>query len=134
MKKNEDYQKYVQNVAKKNPLLKSSENGYSAKFGKSLKKFLYVSSLVGIGLFTNSCIAGYVDTEPTYVETVRPERPSNVHVWIDGDWIYSRQTHAYARQQGHWDKPVQGKVYVSGSWQVSSRGRYWTPGHWQRQK
>jgi hypothetical protein len=134
MKKAEELPKYVQNVIKKEPLVRSSEIGFNAKFSKNLKKFLYVSGFIGMGFFFNSCIAGYVDTEPTYVEGIRPAAPSYTSIWIDGDWVYNRQNRVYARQEGHWGRPVQGKVYVAGRWEVSSKGRHWTPGRWQRQK
>ena len=133
MKKSEDSPKYVQIVIKRDPLLKSTENGFNTKVGRNLKRFIYVSSLVGMGLFFNSCIGGYIATEPSYVETVRPERPSNLHVWIDGDWIYNRQTRAYSHNEGSWQQPRPGRVFVSGHWQTTAKGRRWAPGKWRRQ-
>ena len=132
MKKNEDSYKYIQNVIKRAPLLNSAENAFSTKVGKNLKRFIYVSSLLGMGLFFNSCIGGYVETEPAYVEVARPPQPSNLHIWIDGDWVYSRQNHAYTRNAGYWQKPIKGRTYVSGHWQASAKGKYWAAGKWQR--
>jgi hypothetical protein len=134
MKKIEDCPKYVQNIIKRDPLLKSNESGFNTKIGKNLKRFIYISSLAGMGLFFNSCIGGYVTTEPTYVEIARPVRPSNLHIWVDGNWVYSRHTHSYARNEGSWQQPVRGRTYVSGHWQTSAKGHSWTPGYWQRQR
>ncbi len=133
MKKTEDSQKFLQTIIKKEPLVKSAENGFNGKFNRNMKRFIYVSGFALMGICFTGCIAGYVDTEPVYVEGVRPMRPSETHIWIDGDWVYNRQSRSYARHEGHWDRPVQGKVYISGSWQTTPRGRHWNPGRWQRQ-
>ena len=134
MKKTEENQKYVQNLIKKDPLLKSPDSIYNSRYAKNFRKFMYVSSFALVGLCFTGCIAGYVDTEPVYVEGIRPVRPSETHIWIDGDWIFSRQNNVYVRQEGHWDRPVQGKVYISGSWQTTPRGRHWNRGHWERKR
>ena len=100
-----------------------------------MKKFIFLISLAGVLLLLNSCsTTGYVATEPLYVEYTRPAAPSNIHVWVDGDWIYNRQTHVYVRQNGYWQKPSNGRTYVSGHWQVGPRGRSWAPGHWQKRR
>jgi hypothetical protein len=97
-----------------------------------MKKLIYLTSLVGLGFFANSCSLGYVATEPVYVENVRPVRPDNFHIWIDGDWVYNRQSHAYARNTGYWAKPNPNSIYVSGQWQNGTKGKYWQKGHWQK--
>lgn len=84
-----------------------------------------------MGLFLNSCVAGYVATEPSYIENSRPDRPSNLHVWIDGDWVWSNRTKVYVRNNGYWSKPSRGRTYIAGHWQSSPRGSRWVPGHWQ---
>jgi len=101
---------------------------------RNLKKFFYLICLTGTGLFFTGCEMGYVATEPTYTENVRPAQPSNLHVWVDGDWVYSRQTHGYVRNNGYWQQPSQGRSYVSGHWQTTPKGHYWTKGHWQRNR
>ena len=53
------------------------------------KKLVYLTSLAGIGLFLNSCATGYVATEPSYVEYSRPQRPSDLHIWVNGDWAFN---------------------------------------------
>jgi len=102
------------------------------KNNQVFKKILAVASIAGMGIFLNSCSAGYVATQPSYNEYARPERPSNLHVWIDGDWTYSRQTRAYVHQNGYWTKPSPNRVYVSGQWQTTPKGKYWSKGHWQK--
>ena len=97
-----------------------------------LKKLIFISSIAGVGLFFNGCAAGYVATEPSYVEYSRPQRPSDMHIWVDGDWAFNRQTHAYVQRNGYWAAPSQGRVYVSGQWQSTPRGKYWSKGHWQK--
>lgn len=97
-----------------------------------LKKLIFMASLAGIGLFFNSCAAGYVATEPSYVEYSRPQRPSELHIWIDGDWVFNSQTHAYTQRNGYWAAPNERRVYISGQWQTTPRGKYWSKGHWQK--
>ncbi len=99
---------------------------------KSLKKFIYIMGFIGIALLANSCVLGYVATEPVYVESVRPSRPSNLSIWIDGDWVYNRQSHLYSRNAGYWEMPSQNRTYVSGRWQSGPQGKYWERGRWQR--
>ena len=89
---------------------------------KVFKKLVYLTSLAGIVLFLNSCAAGYVATEPTYVEYSRPQRPSDLHVWIDGDWVFNRSTRVYVQKNGYWEQPRQNQTYVSGQWQTTPKG------------
>lgn len=133
MGENEDLQKDVQDAIKLKPLLNAAETGVNTKVGKNLKKFIYLTSLAGIGLFFNGCMAGYVATEPTYVEVSRPARPGNDYIWINNDWVWNRQNHVYVQNNGLWEKPNQRKTYVSGHWQASPRGQHWVSGRWQRQ-
>ena len=99
-----------------------------------MTKFIFLISFVGMLLFLDSCsTTGYVATEPEYVEYARPARPSDLHVWIDGDWVWNRQTSGYVRQNGYWQIPSRGRTYISGSWQTSPQGYRWESGHWERQ-
>jgi len=98
-----------------------------------MKKLIYLVSLAGILLIMSGCTAtGYVSDEPAYIEYSRPERPSNMHVWIDGDWIYNRQNHNYVQGRGSWQVPRQGRTYVRGNWQKTAQGHHWQSGHWQK--
>ena len=97
-----------------------------------MKKVIYFICLAGMGLFLNSCIAGYIATEPGYVEYARPMRPSEQHIWIDGDWGWNNQTHVYVQRAGYWDRPRQGQSFVSGHWQSTPKGKSWSKGHWQK--
>lgn len=104
----------------------------SPKSTGHLRKIFFIASLAGLGLFFNSCVAGYVGTEPSYMVVNRPPQPSNVHVWIDGGWGWNGQSHAYVQRAGYWDKPRQGQKYVSGRWHSSPKGKYWENGSWQK--
>jgi len=98
-----------------------------------MKKLIFLASLAVMLLVLGSCSTpGYVTTEPTYTEYARPERPSDLHIWIDGDWVYNRRTSLYVRQQGHWQKPSRGRTYIAGSWKSTPQGLRWENGRWQR--
>ena len=125
-----DDQETLQNQS----LMIIAKAGTITKVTGSLKRIIILTSLAGIGLFFNGCTAGYVATEPAYVEYSRPQRPSDLHIWIDGDWVFNTQTHAYVQRNGYWEKPVQGRTYISGSWQSTPRGKYWSKGHWQKKE
>ncbi len=115
------------------PLSSSASTG--TKTAKNIKRILLVSSVVGMSFLLNSCTsAGYVTSEPTYIETVRPPRPSNLHIWVDGNWVYRRQNDSYVKKNGYWSKPARNRVYISGHWQDSPRGKHWIAGHWQRNR
>ena len=134
MKKNEALQKDVPDEIKWEPLSGVSEIGVVAKVSKHLKKFIFIASLAGVGLCFNACTTtGYVASEPTYLESARPQQPSTLHIWVDGDWVYNRQSRNYVHNDGYWEVPNQDRRYVTGHWQSSPRGYYWVRGHWQRQ-
>ncbi len=112
------------------PLSSTTKAGFISKIGKHMRKVIYIGSLAGIGLFLNSCMGGYVATEPSYVEYSRPQRPSELHVWIDGDWVYNQSSHAYVQRNGYWTKPQQNHVYIKGSWESTPKGKHWKKGRW----
>ena len=98
-----------------------------------MKKLIFLSFMASILLTLNSCTAtGYVATEPAYVEYARPVRPSELHIWIDGEWQYDRSHQAYVQKKGYWKKPNEGRDFIKGHWLETSRGRTWVPGHWQK--
>jgi hypothetical protein len=112
--------------------INSNEPGLAANIGKHLRKIIYISSIAGTALVFSGCATGYVVTEPSYVEYSRPQRPSDLHIWVNGDWVFNRQSHAYVQRNGYWASPNQGRVYVTGQWQTTPKGKYWTKGHWQK--
>lgn len=98
-----------------------------------MKKIFLLITLAGTLFLLHACTAtGYVASEPSYVEYSRPNRPSEQHIWIDGDWVWIRKSNVYVRKPGHWQKPRNGSVYIAGSWQSNSNGLYWQSGRWQR--
>jgi WXXGXW repeat (2 copies) len=94
-----------------------------------MKKLFF--GLITVALLSNSCTPAYVSTQPTYEEGFRPPRPSDNHVWVDGNWHYNRQLRAYKRSNGFWSMPYRGRRYQSGHWRNNSRGYYWNPGRWR---
>lgn len=84
-----------------------------------------------LGLIFNACRPAYVSQRPTYTQNERPMRPSVNHIWIDGNWVYSRRTHAYSRFNGHWAKPNRGRKYTQGQWKSTSKGEHWVHGRWK---
>jgi hypothetical protein len=98
-----------------------------------MKKLFLLFSVAAMLLIMNSCTTqGYVSSEPTYIEYSRPTRPSNLHIWINGDWVYDRHSQNYVRKNGHWHKPSHSRTYVEGTWMSSSQGLYWQSGYWSR--
>jgi hypothetical protein len=132
MKNNAFIQNDVPETREEESLSGLVKTGILAKVGRHLKTYIYIAGLAGIGLMANSCVLGYVATEPVYVETSRPPQPSNLHIWIDGDWVYSNQSHGYVRNTGYWERPRQNSVYVSGRWQSTPQGKHWEKGRWQK--
>lgn len=127
---NENSQKDIQSEIKAIPSPNAATSGLKAKFRRQLKNVLYVTSLVAIGFFFNGCMAGYVASEPGYVQYERPPRPSELSIWIDGDWTWQSQSHQYYQQNGHWDNPRQGQTYKTGYWQSTPKGKIWKKGRW----
>lgn len=132
MKKNEELKKVVQDENCEVPVLCAPVNSITSVVGKYLRKFIYLTCLAGIGTLFTGCMGGYIASEPAYVQYERPARPSNVHIWIDGDWGWNSQSHVYVQKAGYWEKPRQGQMYVAGSWQTNSKGKSWSKGHWQK--
>ncbi|MES2647844.1 MAG: hypothetical protein V4717_13265 [Bacteroidota bacterium] len=67
-------------------------------------------------------------SEPRYVQSRRPSRD---HVWIEGDWMYSRGRYNY--QPGYWITRDRAQGYVPGRWERERGGWYWIPGYFTRQ-
>jgi hypothetical protein len=131
MKTNVELKKEEQLAIRVEPALSSKVSGVFSRVGRPLKIFVYATSFVGIGLLFNSCMAGYVASEPSYVEYSRPPRPNNLSIWIESDWGWNNQSHGYVQRPGYWQNPRQGRSYVSGHWQTTPRGKSWSKGHWQ---
>lgn len=132
MKKNEKLQNEIHYAISRKPLLNIRETGVYARVGKYIKIFSYMFLLTGIGLVFNSCMGGYVASEPSYVDYARPQRQYDNQIWIDGDWGWNSQTHLYVQKAGYWDRPRQGQTYIKGNWQTTQRGKSWTKGYWQK--
>lgn len=133
LEKNKELQNVFHYAISREPLLNSPATGLYARVGKYFRIFSYLFLFTGIGIVFSSCVGGYIASEPAYVEYARPQRPSDTHIWIDGDWGWNHQSHVYVQKSGYWERPRQGQTYVSGHWQSTQRGKSWSNGHWQKQ-
>ncbi|WP_212590483.1 YXWGXW repeat-containing protein [Williamwhitmania taraxaci] len=102
------------------------------KFGKHLNKMIAIASLGVIGLLTSSCAPAYVETVPSETVYVRPIRPNDQYIWIDGNWVWNNRTGRYVQRNGYWDRPRYNHTYTQGYWRATPRGHQWQQGHWQR--
>jgi hypothetical protein len=132
MKTINEIHKQIKDPLMRNLTMNTLTHGVRLIIRNNFRKLMYLTGFTGIGLLMNACVPGYVVAEPTYTESVRPPQPSNVHVWINGDWVWSRQTHVYVRNNGYWDQPRNGRVYIQGEWQTNQKGKYWKKGHYRR--
>ncbi len=132
MQRNSEMQKEIHLVINEDPLLKTKWPGLYSSTGKYMKIFSYLILFSGISLFFSSCV-GYVQSEPSFVESARPARPGDAYIWIDGGWRWDTRSHVYIRRQGHWDLPRHERSYEAGHWQSTPRGKRWVDGRWTRQ-
>jgi hypothetical protein len=132
MKNNSELKRNSLDTLKQEQLLNvARESDDQLKVSRHFKKFILLISLVGAGILFKGCMAGYVATEPSYVEFYRPAQPSHAQLWIEGDWSWNNRTHVYVQNTGYWTNPRQGQTYVSGYWKTTPRGKSWSKGHWQ---
>jgi hypothetical protein len=61
---------------------------------------------------------------------VKPDRPGQDHVWIDGHWKWNKKLRKYVWIRGGWVKARRGHVWVPGKWQELPDGWKWIPGRW----
>jgi hypothetical protein len=136
MKKNietrKDFQNEIHFVSGRVRLLNSSMPEVHPKAIRGVKLVIFILLVFGSGLVFNSC-AGYVSSEPSYVEYDRPLRPNATYIWIEGGWRWDGRSHVYVQRPGYWGKPRMGRSYESGHWQSTPRGKRWVDGHWQKE-
>jgi hypothetical protein len=109
----------------------NAAGSFNNKFRSRLKKLVFVTSLAGAALLFNSCTAGYVASEPSYMQYDRPGRPDDYSIWISGDWNWNSSSRIYYQSNGYWEKPRPGKTYMPGHWDSSPKGKKWSKGYWQ---
>ncbi|WP_428659891.1 hypothetical protein [Runella sp.] len=95
-----------------------------------MKKFILLIVLIGIASFVGACAPAYVRNQPSPMNYDRPQRPSDNHVWRDGDWVWNRQSRAYDQRNGSWVMPKRGRSFKQGHWETNRRGQYWVKGQW----
>ncbi len=96
-----------------------------------MKKLIFLISLIALTTLFNACKPAYVSVRPTYIETIRPFRPSNDHIWVDGNWVWNKNARIYNHNNGYWIKPNRGCTYAPGQWKTSRRGDHWVSGRWR---
>jgi hypothetical protein len=108
--------------------------GIFKKPGKISRIILFLIVFTGACITFNSCVGGYVVSEPLYDDVYdRPASPGIGYIWIDGDWLWDRQTHNYVHEHGYWTRPRSGRSYEKGHWESGPRGKYWAKGRWNRE-
>jgi len=81
-------------------------------------------------LFMSCSGIGIVRSEPMYVEIERPRQPNSSYIWIEGDWLWQKNTRTYKNSNGRWEMPKHNKQYAQGHWENRKKGKYWVPGRW----
>jgi WXXGXW repeat (2 copies) len=132
MQRNSELQKQIHKIINKDPHLKNEKPGLFSSSGKYLKILSYLILFSGMSLFFSSCV-GYVESEPSFVESARPARPGDAYIWIDGGWRWDTRSHVYIRRPGHWEMPRHERSYEAGHWESTPRGKRWVDGHWSKQ-
>ncbi len=97
-----------------------------------MRKITFLTLLVSVLFLTNACTRHYAETEPVLLDTPKPTRPSEAHVWIGSEWAWHKDLEAYVRKDGYWVVPNKGRTYFAGHWNKSRAGSYWIPGQWRK--
>jgi hypothetical protein len=66
------------------------------------------------------------------VVVVRPACPGPHHIWVEGEWRWSRREGRYVWANGYWLKERFGHEWVPGHWVEVEGGVRWEGGHWRR--
>jgi hypothetical protein len=133
LKENEDLQQTIEySIMVSDLIANEARAGIRHNVGKYMKIFSFLAIFTGLLIVMNSCMGGYMATEPTYTEYARPPRPSQTHIWIDGNWGWNSHSHVYVQRAGYWEKPRVGHTYISGRWESSQKGKSWSKGYWQK--
>jgi WXXGXW repeat (2 copies) len=95
-----------------------------------MKKIILIFAVLATFMVFTGCAVGYVSEEPTYQE-IRSVRPSATYVWVEGNWVWSRQSHSYNHSGGRWIVPTRNRTYEPGRWNRNSHGSRWQRGRWR---
>lgn len=93
-----------------------------------MKKWKSIILGIVLLLVISACSAGYVESEPSYSESPRPQSPNASYIWINGNWEWGNNH--YTHRNGYWEKPRKGRTYTQGHWDHGNKGHHWTKGKW----
>jgi hypothetical protein len=62
----------------------------------------------------------------------RPAAPGPHHIWVEGEWRWSKHDGRYVWAGGYWLKERPGHEWVPGHWAEVPGGVRWEVGHWRR--
>jgi hypothetical protein len=132
MEKQKESQENVREDGRKKAFLNVDRIGLNTLKYKCVKRYICIGGVAVVALLFSGCFPGYISSEPTYTETSRPSTPSDVHVWVEGNWEWNRSNQTYVHRDGHWSKPHHSRKFIAGHWTSSERGHRWVNGHWER--
>lgn len=73
-----------------------------------------------------------VAVQPDRPYYARPAAPYPDYVWVDGNWVWTRNNRNYVWREGYWTVPRRNRVYVPGTWIQTRHGYQWRRGQWRR--
>ncbi|MCK4664476.1 MAG: YXWGXW repeat-containing protein [Bacteroidales bacterium] len=84
-------------------------------------------------IFSNSDAQIVVKVKPVRpkVVVVKPARPGQNFIWVDGYWKTGPNNN-YVWVKSHWKKNRKGHNWIPGHWKKVRSGWKWIPGHWKR--
>ncbi len=94
-----------------------------------------ISSILSILFFFLIVMSGcgpsnvVVRTRPVPPVYARPSAPYSNYVWVEGEWMRSRNGYVY--RKGYWAAPrARYHNYRGGRWEQRRNGWYWVSGRW----
>ena len=81
------------------------------------------------GLYGSS-YKGYNTNLYRYANNRKSYRPSNRHIWIEGEWRYNRRLRRDVWYDGYWIAKKRNHKWVQGHNRSSNGARAWVAGRW----
>ncbi len=95
------------------------------------KLFSIASMLLMLSIFIFGCgpASLVVTTRPQPPVYARPVSPGVNFVWVEGEWVRSRNGYVY--RKGYWaPRHRRHYSYAPGHWEQRRSGWIWIQGHW----